>query len=87
MRLAPRWEASVDVRRESVRYEDDLNTLRLRPATTVDARLEWEWRPGLSVFAAVDNLFDAGVRTAETVDGVYSYDAPRLVRAGLRLKR
>ncbi len=87
MRLAPRWEAALDVRHESVRYEDDLNTLRLRPATTVDARLEWEWRPGLSLFAAVDNLLDAGVQTAEAVDGTYSYDAPRLVRVGLRLKR
>lgn len=82
-----RLELLVDGRYESARFDDDLNTLRLRPSVTFDARAEWELRPGLAVFVAADNLFDAAVQTAETADGVYSYDAPRLVRAGLRLRR
>ena len=86
-RLTPRLEAAVDVRYESARFDDDLNTLRLRPAVTVDLRAEWELRRDLSVFVAADNVFDAAVQTAETADGVYSYDAPRLVRVGLRLRR
>ena len=54
---------------------------------TVDLRAERELRPGLAVFVAADNVLDAAVQTAETPDGVYSYDAPRLVRVGLRLRR
>ena len=85
--LAPRLELALDARYESARFDDDLNTLRLRPALTFDARAEWRMRPGLGLFVAADNLLDTAVQTAETADGVYSYDAPRLVRVGLRLRR
>ncbi len=86
-RPTSRLEVSADLRYESTRYDDDLNTLRLRPALTVDLRAEWELRRNLSVFVAADNLFDVAVQTAEAADGTYSYDAPRLVRVGLRLRR
>ena len=86
-RIAPPLQAALDARYESVRFDDDLNTLRLRPALTADLRVDYAVRAGLSLYVAADNLFDAGVQTAETAGGVYSYDAPRLVRVGLRITR
>ncbi len=80
-------EVALDARYESARFDDDLNTLRLRPCLVADLRIDWAVRPGLSLYAAADNLFDADVQTAETASGVYSYDAPRLLRIGLRLAR
>ena len=85
--LAAPVSLSLDVRYESARFDDDLNTLRLKPAVVADLRVDYAVRPGLAVYLAADNLFDAGVQTAETAGGVSSYDAPRLVRLGLRLSR
>ena len=78
---------TLDVRYESTRYDDDLNTLRLRPSLSFDLRADYALTSAISVFVAADNLFDADIQTAETTDGIYSYDAPRLVRVGLRLRR
>ena len=86
-RAAARLGVSGFLRYESLRYEDDLNTLRLDPAVTVDLRADWTVRRGVALFLAADNLFDAAVQTQRSADGVLSYDAPRLVRAGLRLTR
>ena len=80
-------ELAVDTRYESTRYDDDLNTLRLRPYVSVDLRADYALTPALSLFVAADNVLNADIRTAETADGVYSYDAPRLVRVGVRLRR
>ena len=77
----------LNARYESTRYDDDLNTLRLRPALTADLRADWAVRPNFSVFAAVDNLTAAHIQTAETADRIYSYDAPRMLRLGVRLTR
>ena len=85
--VTPDLSLSLDGRYESVRFDDDLNTLRLRPALTADLRLDWRVRRGLAVFLAADNLFDEDVQTAQTATGVFSYDAPRTVRVGLRLAR
>ena len=52
-----------------------------------DLRADFAVKTGLSVFLAADNLLDSDIQTAETVGGVYSYDAPRLVRVGVRLTR
>jgi outer membrane receptor protein involved in Fe transport len=85
--ITPTVTAALDGRYESARYDDDLNTLRLRPAFTADLRADWRVRPGLGLYAAVDNLSSAHVQTAEAADGTYSYDAPRVVRVGVRLTR
>ena len=88
-----RWRATplavftVDGRYESRRFDDDLNTLPLRASLSVDLRADYALTPQLGLFIAADNVFDAAIRTAETADGIYSYDAPRLVRVGVRLRR
>ncbi|HCK84436.1 MAG TPA: TonB-dependent receptor, partial [Hyphomonadaceae bacterium] len=97
---APEWSASggfdwrfgngatiaADIVHESERFEDDLNSRRLAPATIVDLRLEQELTATLFVYAAVDNALDAAVETAESADGVESFGAPRTARLGLRVR-
>jgi outer membrane receptor protein involved in Fe transport len=75
------------VRYESARFEDDLNSRKLDPAFTVDVRADWRLTDALSAYVAADNLFDAAVQTGLTADGIASYDAPRVVRAGLSFRR
>ncbi len=75
----------LDGRYESARFNDDLNTLRLRSAVTADLRADWRFQRGVTGFVAVDNLFNAKVQTAEAVGGPYSYDAPTIVRVGIRV--
>lgn len=76
----------ASLRYESVRWADDQNTLRLPPATTVNARLAWTFAPRWSVFVSGDNLFDADVATTRAADGTINYGAPRLIQAGLSFK-
>ncbi len=86
-----RWQVNPDItlqldgRYESARYDDDLNTLRLRSSVTADLRADWRLTRKLAVFLAVENLFDTKVQTAEAADGTYSYDAPTIVRVGVRV--
>lgn len=73
------------LRYEGDRWDDDLNTRRLGAATTIDLRADWTVSPTASLWLAVDNATDEPVETARTFDGIYSYDAPRTVRLGIRL--
>ncbi len=75
----------ADLRYEGVRFDDDLNTLRLGPATTVNLRAEWRLRSNLTVFVEAANLFDVAVATGETSNGVYSYGPPRMILAGVSI--
>jgi outer membrane receptor protein involved in Fe transport len=74
-----------DLRYEGVRYDDDQNTLRLAPATTVDLRAEWRPRRNLAVYVEAANIFDVAAATGETAGGIYSYAPPKTVSLGVRL--
>jgi outer membrane receptor protein involved in Fe transport len=74
---------SLAARYESARYDDDLNTRRLAPGVTADARAEVQLSHALAVYVAADNLFDAAIQTGRTAANVVSYDAPRMVRVGV----
>ena len=82
-----RLSLSLDLRYESDRFDDDLNSRRLSAATTADLRADWRLTPGAQVFIAADNVLDAPVATGQTADGVYAYGPPRAVRIGLTLRR
>jgi len=75
------------VRYESQRFDDDQNTRPIAAAVGVDARADWRLRGPLSAFVAVDNLFDAPIQTGRSAAGVVTYDAPRMVRVGLTVRR
>lgn len=77
----------LDARHEGERFDDDLNTRRLKAALTLDARAGWTFAPGTEVYLALDNLADARVQAAVAGDGAVSLAAPRTVRLGLRLRR
>jgi outer membrane receptor protein involved in Fe transport len=88
-----RWQATsrldvdADARFESRRFEDDLNSRELSPSVSVDLKATWRIRDGAEVYLAAANLLDAEVETGETADGTESFGAPRVVMAGVRLKR
>ena len=80
-----RFDGTVQSRWSGPAYDDDLNTLRLASALTVDARASFELTPGLGVFAAGENLFDERVEASRTP--LLTLGSPRTVRAGLRFAR
>ncbi|MEO8114800.1 MAG: TonB-dependent receptor [Phenylobacterium sp.] len=82
-----RLSLSMDARYESLRFEDDQNSRRLRPGTEVDARAAWSLAPGQEVYLAVDNLADARLAVAESADLVDSYSQPRTFRVGFSFRR
>ena len=90
-RVTGRLQLSSEVRYETRRYDDDLNTRPLADGAVVNARAEWRVRDGLGVFLAGDNLFDAALQTGRTAasggaPGVVSYGPPRIVRVGVTFR-
>jgi outer membrane receptor protein involved in Fe transport len=75
------------VRYEGSRFDDDLNSRKLGAGTDVNLRADWAVTNGVTLYAGAENLFDAGIETAETADGLESFDAPRTLRVGLILRR
>ena len=87
------WQASDRLmvsgalRYESRRFDDDLNSRTLAPATTLDLRADWVITPDMAVWLAAGNLFDADVEVAQTGTGVTGFGPPRSLGVGLRLTR
>jgi len=84
-RVTDRLSLSADVRWESERFEDDLNSRILGAATTLDVRADWLFSRRAGLYAAIDNLTDTEVEVGETADGTESFGPPRTLRVGLRL--
>jgi outer membrane receptor protein involved in Fe transport len=78
---------SADLRYESARWEDDLNSRRLSAGLQVDARAAWRLTDAAEAYVAVDNLFDSKLEVGETGDGVESFAAARTVRIGFSYRR
>ena len=77
-----RLTVTADLRHESTRFADDQNTLKLAPATTLDARISYRLWEGLSAYLAGDNVLNARVATTESADFVTNYASPRVLRVG-----
>lgn len=78
---------SADLRYESARFEDDLNSRRLSAGLELDARATWRFADNAEAYVAIDNLADAKLEVGETGDGVESFSAPRTVRIGFSYRR
>lgn len=78
---------SGDVRYESARWEDDLNSRRLSAGVQVDARAAWRFTDHAEIYLAAENLFDETIEVGETADGVESYSAPQTLRIGFSYRR
>lgn len=83
-RWESRWRLGLQARWTSAAWEDDRNQLELDPALQIDLLASRRVGRGLEVFAAVENLLDAEIVVARTP--VPSLGAPRLLRAGVRLR-
>ncbi len=86
-RAAGRLTLAADLRWESDRFDDDLNSRVLKGAVIADLRADWALRPGVDLYLAADNLFDEEVEVSETGTGVAGYGPPRTLRLGVRLSR
>ena len=90
-RVTDRLRLSTQVRYETKRYDDDLNSRPLGDGAVVNARADWRIHDGLGVFVAGDNLLDAALQTGRTAPsggapGVVSYGPPRMVRVGVTFR-
>lgn len=80
-------ELSADLRYESARWEDDLNSRRLSAGVQLDARAAWRFTDNVEAFVAAENLFDANLEVGETADGVESFAAPQTLRIGFTFRQ
>ena len=74
-----------DLRYESTRFDDDLNTHPLAPGVTVNGRVDWAFTPNAKIYLEARNLFDTRIQTANT-SGVLSYDQPRVFLVGISFR-
>ncbi len=81
-----RLTLEAEARYESARYDDDLNTRRLAAGGTANLRADVRVARTVSVFAALDNLFDAAIQTGRTAGDTVSYGPPRLIRVGVTVR-
>ena len=86
-RLGERLSTSADLRYESARWEDDLNTRRLSAGAVLDIGAEWALNVRSAIYVAADNVANAKLEVGETADRVESFAAPRTVRVGFRYRR
>ena len=86
------WErkrraVSLVVRHVGNQFEDDLNSDRLKPATTVDAFIAWPVTRGLRAVFRAENLLDGLVIAGVGSDGSIERATPRTLWIGLRFDR
>jgi outer membrane receptor protein involved in Fe transport len=77
LRLAGEWRYIGD------QYDDDRNDFALDPSSTVNARVGWDVRRGIELFAAVENAADVDQDVGRTP--IRTVGLPRTSRAGLRI--
>ncbi len=86
-RAAAQLTLTAELRYESARFDDDQNTRLIDGGAGLDVRAEWRFTPDLAGFVAADNVTNANLQTGRSAAGVVTYDAPRMVRAGLTWRR
>jgi vitamin B12 transporter len=89
--LSGGWErdgkgAEITLRRVGAQYEDDLNTRRLKGATTIDAFASWPVTRDLQLVARGENITDALVMAGIGGDGSVERATPRTLWIGVRLR-
>ncbi|HEY6880256.1 MAG TPA: TonB-dependent receptor [Polyangiales bacterium] len=82
----PQWfSASLTVRALGKQFEDDANTLRMKPYAVVDVgasrRVWWD----LEAFVAVENLFDTTYLVGRA--GIDTVGPPLIARGGVRIRQ
>jgi len=81
LRYTPReWTASGQLRVTGPQFEDDLNLFTLRRATVLDIFGSRRFGSRLSIFGAVENVFDSEYDVGRTP--ILTTGLPRAARAG-----
>jgi outer membrane receptor protein involved in Fe transport len=89
--IAVSWEqggkgAQLVLRRVGPQYEDDLNTRRLKAATTLDAYASWPLTRRLQIIARGENVTNQLVMAGINGDGSIERATPRTFWVGIRLR-
>lgn len=72
----------ADMRWVSSQFEDDLDTIKLGSALTIDLEAAWLVGDGVSVFGKIENVADTKIATGNTT-GVINIGEPRIFEIGL----
>ncbi len=86
-RAASRLTLTAELRYESSRFDDDQNTRLIDGGAGLGLRGEWRFTKDLAGFVAADNVTNANLQTGRSAAGVITYDAPRMVTAGVTWRR
>jgi vitamin B12 transporter len=78
---------SLEVRHVSSQFEDDQNSRKLSPATTIDAFAGWPIAPNVQLIARAQNLLNKTVEASLNDDGSVERATPRTFWLGLRLAK
>jgi vitamin B12 transporter len=78
---------SITMRRVGAQFEDDLNQVRLPPATTFDAFAAWPVTRRMQIILRGENLTDRRVVAGISGDGATERATPRTLWVGARLNR
>jgi outer membrane receptor protein involved in Fe transport len=81
-----RRSVALALRRVGAQFEDDGNSRKLPPATTVDVFASMPLSRSVSFFARAENLLDAQVVAGVAGDGTAERATPRVLSFGLRLR-
>jgi outer membrane receptor protein involved in Fe transport len=81
------WSLSLTARRVGAQFEDDLNQLRLPPATTLDAFAAWPVSRRMQIILRGENLIDRRVVAGIGGDGAIERATPRTLWIGARVNR
>ncbi len=76
-------QLKVALRGEGVRFEDDLNTRKLKAYQALDLRASWLLKPNLDVFVSGENVTGTRIMTAISGAGILSETSTPLWRVGL----
>ena len=82
-----RLAVAADLRWESRRFEDDLNSRVLEAGATLDLRADWTLSPDATIWLAGSNLLDEEIEVSETGSGVAGFGPPRTLAVGVRVSR
>ncbi len=80
-------QLTLALRGEGTRFEDDLNTRRLKAYQALDVRASWPLRPDLEVFVSSENVTGNPITTAISGAGILSETSTPLWRIGLTIMR
>jgi len=80
-------QLTVALRGEGARFEDDLNTRRLKAYQALDLRASWALRRDLEMFVSGENVTGTRIMTAVSGAGILSEASTPLWRIGITITR